>query len=125
MDRNCAFRKIKTCKKIKFEHNISDSNISFLDTLIYKDNNTLLTNFYRKPTDQQSYLYAHSDHLKSLQISIPYSQVLRIKTIYSTLTKYKKHCASTETKLHRKRIRKNILKDQIDKVDNIAQKDLL
>ena len=38
-------------KTIKFEHNISRSNISFLDTLIYKDkNSTLQTTLYRKPT---------------------------------------------------------------------------
>ena len=44
-------------KTIKFEHNISHSNISFLDTLIYKEKNrTLEITLYRKPTDQQSYL---------------------------------------------------------------------
>ena len=82
-------------KTIKFEHNISHSKISLLDTLIHKDkNNTLQTTLYRKPTDQQSYLHAHSDHPKSLKRSIPYSQALRIKTICSTLTEYKKHCAT-------------------------------
>ena len=59
-------------KTIKFEHNILNSNISFLDMLIYKDkNNTLQTTLYRKPTDQQSYIHAHSDHPKSLKRSIP------------------------------------------------------
>ena len=34
-------------KTIKFEHNISNSSISFLDTLIYKDkNNTLQATLY-------------------------------------------------------------------------------
>ena len=34
-------------KTVKFEHNISNSNTSFLDTLIYKDkNNTLQTTLY-------------------------------------------------------------------------------
>ena len=56
---------------------------------IKRQGNTLQTILYRKPTDQQSYLHAHSDHLKSLKISIPYSQALRIKTICSTLTEYK------------------------------------
>ena len=42
-------------KTIKFEHNISHSKISFLDTLIYIDkNNTFQTTLHRKPTDQQS-----------------------------------------------------------------------
>ena len=55
-------------KTIKFEHKISHSNIAFLDTLIYKDkNNTLQATLYQKPTDQQSYLYAHPDHPKSLK----------------------------------------------------------
>ena len=40
----------KKHKTIKFEHNISRINISFLDTLIYKDkNNALQTTFYQKP----------------------------------------------------------------------------
>ena len=81
-------------KTIKFEHNISNSNISFLDTLIYKDkSNTLQTTLHQKPTDQQSHLHAYSNHPKSHKRSIPYTQVLRIKTICSTLTEYKKHCA--------------------------------
>ena len=55
-------------KTIKFEHNISHSTISFLDTWIYKDkNNTLQKTLCQKPTDQQSYLHAHSDHSKSLK----------------------------------------------------------
>ena len=54
-------------KTIKFEHNISNSNISFYITLIYKDkNNTLQTTLYRKPTDQQSYLHVpHSPNTKN------------------------------------------------------------
>ena len=73
-------------KTIKFEHNVSHSRIKFLDTLIYTDkNNTLQTTLYRKPSDQQSYLHALSDHPKSLKRSIRYSQALRIKTICSKL----------------------------------------
>ena len=48
-------------KTIKFEREISHSNISFLDTLIHKDKNyTLQTTLYRQLTDQQSYLHVHS-----------------------------------------------------------------
>ena len=55
-------------KTIKFEHIIWHSNISFLDTFTYKNKNkTLQTTPYRKPTDQQSYLHAYSDHPKSLK----------------------------------------------------------
>ena len=113
-------------KTIKFEHNISNSNTSFLDTLIYKDkNNTLQTTLYRKPTDQQSYLHAHSDHTKSLKRSMPCSQALRIKTICSTLTEYKTHCAILKENFIERGYEENILKDEIDKVDNIDRKELL
>ena len=79
-------------KTIKFERNILRSNISFSDTLIHKDkNNTLQTTRYQKPTDQQSYFHAHLDHSESLMISIPYSQALKIKTIFSTLTEHIKN----------------------------------
>ena len=113
-------------KTIKFEHNISNSNISFFDTLMYKDKkNTLQTILYQKPTDQQSYLHVHSDHPNSLKRSIPYSQTLRIKTICSTLTKYKKHCAILKQNFIERGYRENILKDEIDKVDNTDRKELL
>ena len=59
-------------KMIKFEHKISHSDISFLHTVKGKDkNNTLQRTLYLKQTDQQSYLHAHSDHPKSLKVSIP------------------------------------------------------
>ena len=113
-------------ERIKFEHNISHSKISFLDALIYKDKKiTLQTTLYQKPTDQQSYLQANSDHPKSLKRSIPYSQVLRIKTICSTLTEYKKHCAIPKPNFIERGYEENILKDKIDKVENIDRKDLL
>ena len=93
---------------------------------MYKDkNNTLQTTLHRKPNDQQSYLHAHSDHPKSLKRSIRYSQALRIKTICSTLTEYKKHCTTLKQNFIERRYKENILKDEIDKVDNIDRKELL
>ena len=113
-------------KTIKFEHNISYSDILFLDTLIYKDkNNTLQTTLYRKPTEQQSNIHAYSDRPKSLKISIPYSQALRIKIICSTVAKYKKHNALLKQNFIETGYEKNVLKDEIDKVDNINRKDLI
>ena len=53
---------------ITFDHNILHSSISFLDKLISKGwKNTLQTSLYQKPTNQQSYLHAHSNLLKSLK----------------------------------------------------------
>ena len=111
---------------IKFEHNISHSNISFLDKLIYKDkSNTFQTTAYRKPTDQQSYRHAHSSHPKSLKKSIPYSQAFSVKTICSTLTEYKKHCAILKQNFIQRGYEENILNNKINKADNTNRKDLL
>ena len=69
---------------IKFEFKCSQTNIEFLDVLIYKDyNNMLQTTIYRKQTDRQNYLDARSKHPKSLKDGISYSQTLRIKRICS------------------------------------------
>ena len=99
-------------KTIKFEHNISHSRISFLDTLIHIDkNNTRQATLYRKPTDQQSYLHGHSDDPKSLRRSISYSQALRIKTICSPLTEYKKRCAILKQNFIERGYEENVLND--------------
>ena len=42
---------------IKFEHQISKTSISFLDTEMYIKNNKLYTKIYRKQTDRQSFLH--------------------------------------------------------------------
>ena len=74
---------------------------------------------------EQSYLHAYLDHPKSLKRTIPYSQALRIKTICSTLTKCKKHCAILKQNFIERGYDERILNDEINKVDNIDRKDLL
>ena len=75
----------KKHKTIKFEYEISSQKIPLLDTMVYKDKeNNFQATLYRKPTDQQSYLHAKSEHLSALKDSIAYSQTLRLKTLCST-----------------------------------------
>ena len=67
---------------IKFDYTISKTEVNFLDTTVFLDqNNTLRTKLYTKPTDRQSYLHKKSEHPKSLKKSIAYSQALRLKKI--------------------------------------------
>ena len=51
--------------------------------------------------------------------------MLGIKTICSTPAEYKKRCAILKQKFIKREYEENILKDQIDKVDNVDGKDLL
>ena len=70
----------KKHKNLKFDYKISTKLIEFLDTMVYRDQQQKIqTTIFRKPTDQQTYLHAQSNHLKCLKDSIPCSQALRIK----------------------------------------------
>ena len=78
-------------ESIKFEYQISKTSITFLDPEAYIKNSKLYTKIYRKQTDCQTFLNINSEHAKSLKISIPYSQALRIKRICSKTTDFEHH----------------------------------
>ena len=77
------------------------------------------TTLYKKPTDCQNYLHAKSAHPFSLKKSISYSQALRIKRVCSTFDKYKKHSNDLVEEIVEKGYKENIIRDQIEKVDNL------
>ena len=59
-------------KTTKFNFQISPRKIAFLDAMLYKDKNTIMqTILYRKPTDQQAFLHAKSEHPRSLNEQDP------------------------------------------------------
>ena len=81
-------------KTMKFDIQISPRKIAFLYAMLNKDeNNNMRTTLHRKPTDQQAFLHAKSEHPRSVKSSIPYSQALRLKAICSTSTEFDKNCA--------------------------------
>ena len=79
-------------KTIKFDFKYSKAKIEFLDVLVYKDiNNKLRITLYIKPIDHQSHLHADLEPHRSLKESMSYSQVLRVKRIYSTNSEFEAH----------------------------------
>ena len=86
-----------------------------------KENN-LQTTLYRKPTDQQCYLYAKSEHPSALKNSIAYSQTLRLKAICFTEDERQKNCAVMKQKLFEKKYNEDDLNKQMEKVDLIERK---
>ena len=68
---------------IRFTHETSRNNISFLDTYTTCENGIMPTDIYNKSTDTHQYLSPQSCHPKHCTKSIPYSQALRIKRICS------------------------------------------
>ena len=111
-------------KTVKFDFQISLRKIAFLDAVLYKDENNIQTTLYRKPTDQQPFLHAKSEHPRSLNSSIPYSQALKLKTISSTSAEFVKNCAVIKQKFLDRQYKEEVLDKQIKKVDRIERKEL-
>ena len=56
-------KKINEChRSIKYEYEMSKTEINFLDTTVFKRDNKLRTKVYVKPTNRQSYLHSKSEH---------------------------------------------------------------
>ena len=84
--------------------------------MLYKDeNNNIPLTLYHKPTDQQAFLHAKSEHPRSLKSSIPYSQALRLKTIFSTATEFDKNCDIIKQKFLDRQYKEEVLDEQINK----------
>ena len=110
-------------KTIKFDFQTSPKKIAFLDTMLYKDKNSnIQIALYRKPTDEQGFLHAKWEHSRCLNNSIPYSQALRLKTICSTNTEHEKNFAIIKQKFLGRQYKKEVLDEQIKKVDTIERK---
>ena len=79
----------------KFTHESSTTSISFLDTLVCKNNQDILyTNLYTKPTDSHMYLHYTSSHPKHCKTGLPYSQFLRLRRICSHDSDFTEHAKS-------------------------------
>lgn len=62
----------------------SYKNLSFLDILVYKDDNDVLkTDIYYKATDSHNFLHFNSNHPRHIIRNIPYNQAKRISKIVS------------------------------------------
>ena len=83
---------------IKFDFQISPRKIAFLDAMLYKvKNSNIQTTLYRKHIDQQAFLQAKSEH-PSLNINIPYGEVLSLKSTCSTTIEFYKNCTIIKQK---------------------------
>ena len=76
---------------IKFETDISTTEVHFLDVILKLDNDNLETSLYTKPTVAHNYLSFKSCHPKNCKKVIPYSQFLHVRRICSNDDDYIKH----------------------------------
>ena len=74
--------------QITLDHSVSE--VAFLDTVVQKSNNRLITDLYRKPTDTTNYLMHNSAHPPGCKKGA-YSQFLRLRRNCTTITNYDTH----------------------------------
>ena len=111
---------------IKFDYEISQTEVNFLDTTVYIDKqNTLRTKLYRKPTDRQNYLHIKSEHPPSLKRSIPYSQALRLRKICYEEEDLRKSCKNLVETFVKRGYQEEKVIEQVNKAIKIPRTDLL
>ena len=83
----------------KSNQNIFRPHSNIEELIVYIKNSKLYTKIYRKKTDCETSLNIDSKHPKSLETSIMYSQVLKIKRICSKLTDFEYHLQELKERL--------------------------
>ena len=90
-----------------------------------KINNQLVTDLYIKPADTHQYLNASSCHVYHPKKSIPYSQALRLNSIFSENSFYNKRCNEVDVWLREQGYSDKLVRQQILKARKQKRKDLL
>ena len=83
--------KRKMRSKIKFEVNISQTTVNFLDVKVLLDNDSLKTTLFTKPTDAHLYLNSSSCHPNHVIKNIPKGQFIRLRRICSEKSDFTHH----------------------------------
>ena len=119
-------KKINECHpSIKFEYEMSKTEINFLNTTVLKVNNKLQTKLYVKPTDRQSYLHSKSEHPNSTKKSIAYSQALRFNKICYNRSDLHNNCKRLLKTLTKRGYNKTDTATQINRAITIPRNELL
>ena len=109
---------------IKFEANISDTTINFLDVKATLKDNAITTSLYTKETDTLSYLDYSSCHPKSCKNGIPYSQFLRLRRICSEDDDFVLQSEKLALSFHRANYPDSVIQASFDKAYNIERESL-
>ena len=110
---------------IKFTHEVSPSEINFLDVTVLLHNNSIATDLHVKSTDTHQYLLSSFCHPNPIKKSIPYSLALRIRRICSTDDNFKQHTNELLEFLCQRSHKRDYVKTQIKKAFNVPCKNTL
>ena len=117
---------LNSCRpNLQFTCEASQTQVSFLDTLVKIQDLTIVTDLYCKPTDSHNYLLFDSAHPTKCKQSIPYSQFLRIRRICSQISDYDKHMKEKALHFIRRGYPLDIIEEAALKARRLNRKDLL
>ena len=100
---------------IQFTMNQSETEIPFLDILVQKNNETITTDLYSKPTDTHNYLDFKSCHPKHTKLNIPFNLASRIITIVKDQHTQEKRLLELQKQLLEQNYPLNIIRDGISR----------
>jgi hypothetical protein len=108
---------------IKFtcEFDNDQKSTTFLDTKIKIEDNSIVTDLYRKETDRVQYLLPSSCHPSHIFKNVPYSLALRLVRICSKKELLEKRMNELENMLLSRKYNKNIVKAAIQKAKEIPR----
>ena len=101
---------------IKFTHESSKGNISFLDLSVSLSENKLYTDLYIKPTDRHQYLHYSSSHPDHTKKSIIYSQTLRLSRLCSKEINFIQHRKEMKSWFLKRGYPVALIQNEMDKV---------
>jgi hypothetical protein len=106
---------------IKFEPTVSESEVNFLDTTVFidKNNHSLHTKLFRKPTYRVQYLEYRSNHPSHVMKAIPYSQALRYRRIIDDDEILEKELKTLKEFFELRGYPGKLVENEIDKIRNI------
>ena len=111
---------------IKFTMEASETHINFLDTTLHKrEDGSLWTDLYCKPTDSHSYLHFKSAHLPHCKKSLPYSQLLRLKWICSEEKSYLEQSIKMCCHFIKRGYSNKVLTEALMKASKVSRAELL
>ncbi|MEW8548131.1 MAG: hypothetical protein AB2693_31900 [Candidatus Thiodiazotropha sp.] len=99
---------------IKYTMDKSDSNLSFLDTMVINKTGKIQTDIFYKPTDSKQYLLYTSCHPKHTRNSISYNLARRLKTIVSEETVLLQRFDELKTFLLQRKYPLKLIEDAIE-----------
>ena len=109
---------------IQFTMESSDKELPFLDILIIKNETTIETDIYFKPTDSKQYLLYTSCHPKHTKNNIPYNLARRICTIVSNTQTRDQRLDELRSILRKRRYPNTLIDTGIQKAKQMSTQEL-